>query len=77
MVILIPLAFLLSIMLSLGRLYRDHEMTALAACGYGPLSIYRAVFLLAVPVAAVTAGLSLVLVPLTMELQFEALARCV
>ena len=74
-VILIPLAFLLSVMLSLGRLYRDHEMTALAACGYGPLSIYRAVFLLAVPVAAVTAALSLSLVPLTMELQFEALAR--
>lgn len=43
--ILIPLAFLLGIMLTLGRLHRDHEMTALAACGYGPLSVYRAVFL--------------------------------
>ena len=29
--LLIPLAFLLSIMLTLGRLYRDHEMAALAA----------------------------------------------
>ncbi len=75
LVMLIPLAFLLSIMLTLGRLYRDHEMTALAACGYGPLSVYRSVFLLAAPLALVTAGLSLFLVPLTMDLQFEALAR--
>jgi len=75
LVMLIPVAFLLSIMLTLGRLYRDHEMAALAACGYGPLSVYRAVFLLAVPLAALAAGLSLVLTPLVMELQFEALAK--
>ena len=75
LVMLIPLAFLLSIMLTLGRLYRDHEMAALAACGYGPLSVYRAVFLLAAPLAALTAGLSLFLTPLVMELQFEALAK--
>ncbi len=72
---LVPLAFLLSIMLTLGRLYRDHEMTALAACGYGPLSVYRAVFLLAAPLALVATGLSLFLVPLTMDIQFEALAK--
>ena len=73
--LLIPLAFLLSIVLTLGRLYRDHEMTALAACGYGPLSAYRAVFLLAVPLALLTAGLSLFLSPVTMEIQFELLAK--
>ena len=72
--LLIPLAFLLSIVLTLGRLYRDHEMTALAA-GYGPLSAYRAVFLLAVPLALLTAGLSLFLSPVTMEFQFELLAK--
>lgn len=75
LVVLVPLAFLLSVMLALGRMHRDHEMTALAACGYGPLSIYRAIFLLAIPVAAVTASFSLFLVPLTMDLQFEALAK--
>jgi lipopolysaccharide export system permease protein len=73
--ILIPLAFLLGIMLALGRLYRDHEMTALAACGYGPLSVYRAVFLLAAPLALLTAGLSFLVVPATMEFQFEVLAK--
>lgn len=75
LVVLIPLGFLLSIMLTLGRLYRDHEMTALAACGYGPLSVYRAVLLLAVPLAVFTAILSLLLVPLTMDWQFEVLAK--
>ncbi len=75
LVVLVPLAFLLSVMLTLGRLYRDHEMVALAACGYGPLSVYRAVLLLAVPLALITAGLSLGLVPLTMDLQFEVLAK--
>ncbi len=73
--VLIPLAFLLGIMLALGRLYRDHEMTALAACGYGPLSVYRAVFLLALPLALFAAGLSFLGVPAIMELQFEVLAR--
>ncbi|MBL8250773.1 MAG: LptF/LptG family permease, partial [Candidatus Competibacter sp.] len=43
--------------------------------GYGPLSIYRAIFLLAVPLAAVTAILSLAVVPLTMDYQFEVLAK--
>jgi len=73
--LLIPLAFLLSIMLTLGRLYRDHEMTVLAACGYGPLSVYRAVFLLAALLAVVTAGLSFLAVPALMEFQFEVLAK--
>lgn len=75
LVVLLPLAFLLSVMLTLGRLYRDHEMTVLAACGYGPLSAYRAIFLLATPLALLTAGLSLFLVPSIMDLQFEVLAK--
>jgi lipopolysaccharide export system permease protein len=74
-IFLMPLAFLLSVMLTLGRLYRDHEMVALAACGQGPLSVYHAVFLLAAPVALLTAGLSLFVVPITMEWQFEVLNR--
>jgi len=75
LIFMIPLAFLLSIMLALGRLYRDHEMVALAACGQGPLSVYHAVFLLAAPVALVTAGLSLFVAPVTMEWRFEVLNR--
>lgn len=73
--LLIPLAFLLGVMLALGRLYRDHEMTALAACGYGPLAIYRAVFQLATPLAAFVIWLTLWAVPAVMQFQFEVLAK--
>ncbi|HAS51293.1 MAG TPA: LPS export ABC transporter permease LptF [Gammaproteobacteria bacterium] len=74
-IVLAPLAFLLSIMLTLGRLYRDHEMTALAAGGQGPLAVYRAVFLLATPLALLTLGAALFLLPVIMQWQFEALAK--
>jgi lipopolysaccharide export system permease protein len=75
LVILIPLAFLLSLMLTLGRLYRDHEVTALIACGYGPFSIYRAILLLAIPLSIITAVLSMMLVPMIMDFQFAVLAK--
>jgi lipopolysaccharide export system permease protein len=75
LVVLIPLGFLLSVMLTLGRLYRDHEMTALAAGGYGPLAVYRAVLLLAAPLALASGILAFVVVPATMELRFEMLAK--
>lgn len=74
-IMLAPLAFLLSLMLALGRLYRDHEMAALAACGQGPLAVYRAVFLLATPLALLTVSVALFLLPTIMEWQFEALAK--
>ena len=75
LVLLMPLAFLLSVMLTLGRLYRDHEMIVLTACGYGPVQMYRAVFLLATPLSLMTAGLSFLLIPAIMELQFDVLAK--
>lgn len=38
----LPASFFLAIVLALGRLYRDSEMAALAACGIGPREMYRA-----------------------------------
>jgi len=35
-VFILPFALLLTVMLALGRLYRDSEMAALSACGIGP-----------------------------------------
>ena len=49
--ILLPVGLFLGIVLALGRLYHESEMTAVGACGIGPLSIYRPVVLLAVMVA--------------------------
>ncbi|MDQ2696530.1 MAG: LPS export ABC transporter permease LptF [Pseudomonadota bacterium] len=67
--VLTPPAFMLAIMLALGRLYRDNEMTALAACGLGPGGVYRPLFMLALPLALLVAVLSLYVVPMAMDLQ--------
>jgi lipopolysaccharide export system permease protein len=47
--VLVPIGLFLSIMLALGRLYRDSEMPAMMACRVGPSGIYRPLFWLTVP----------------------------
>jgi lipopolysaccharide export system permease protein len=49
--ILVPIALFLSVMLALGRLYRDSEMPAMMACRIGPGGVYRPLALLLVPLA--------------------------
>lgn len=49
MTVLIPIGLFLSIMLALGRLYRDSEMSAMVACRVGPGGIYRPVFWIMLP----------------------------
>lgn len=52
LMILIPIGLFLSILLAMGRLYRDSEMYAFMACGIGPAQLYRPVFLLAAVLTA-------------------------
>lgn len=61
--ILIPIGLFLSIMLALGRLYRDSEMSALMACGVGPRALYRPLIFFALLLAAVVGWLALVVSP--------------
>ena len=61
--ILIPIGLFLSIMLALGRLYRDSEMSALLACGVGPRAIYRPLTFFALLLAAIVGWLALVVSP--------------
>jgi len=49
MTVLIPIGLFLSVMLALGRLYRDSEMSAMVACRVGPGGIYRPVFWIMLP----------------------------
>ncbi len=49
--IVVPIGIFLSIMLALGRLYRDSEMPAMMACGVGPGRLYRSLMWLVVPLA--------------------------
>ena len=71
---LIPIGLFLSIMLSLGRLYRDSEMAAFMACGIGPTGLYRPLFLLGALLAALVAWLALVVSPLAVG-EVERIAR--
>lgn len=57
--VLVPIGLFLSIMLALGRLYRDSEMPAMMACRVGPSGIYRPMMWLLVPLAASVAWLSI------------------
>lgn len=57
--IVVPISLFLSIMLALGRLYRDSEMPAMMACRVGPGSVYRPVTWLVLPLALVVAWLAM------------------
>ena len=57
--ILVPVGLFLSIMMAMGRLYRDSEMPAMMACRVGPTGIYRPLLLLILPLTAGVAWLSL------------------
>lgn len=58
--VLIPVALYVSVVIGLGRLYNDQEMTILTAVGISSLRVYWAILLLALPVALAVGALSLV-----------------
>ena len=61
--VLVPIGLFLGIVLALGRLYHESEMTAMAACGVGTVSIYRPLALLTAAVVVALAALSYQIVP--------------
>jgi lipopolysaccharide export system permease protein len=61
--LLAPAVFL-AVLMALGRLARDSELIALTAGGIGPLRLYRAVLLFALPMILVAGWFSLVLQPM-------------
>jgi len=61
--LLVPIGLFLGIVLALGRLFHESEMTAMTACGVGPLSIYRPVAMLTLLVVVLLAILSFRVVP--------------
>ncbi len=60
---LLPAATFMALLMVLGRLYKDQEMSAIAAAGGGAGTLYKAVFLLIFPLSIVTFGLSLYVSP--------------
>lgn len=67
-IVVIPVALFLAVMLALGRLYRDSEMTTLMACGVGPSQLYRPLMAIAVMLAIVLAALTLEVAPWAVRL---------
>lgn len=60
---LIPVALLIGMMLAFGRLYRDHEISALHSAGLGPHQFYNGIFLFVAPLTLLLAAMVLYLVP--------------
>jgi lipopolysaccharide export system permease protein len=65
--LILPLAFFVSVLLALGRLYVDSEMVVIAACGVGPRRLLGIVLAPALLVALLVALLSLVVSPYATE----------
>ncbi|GAA4853878.1 LPS export ABC transporter permease LptF [Luteimonas vadosa] len=61
--LILPLALMLGLMLSVGRLYRDAEMPVLMSIGVGPRRLLRPLLLLAAPMVVAIAVVSLWLGP--------------
>lgn len=61
--LVLPVALMLGVMLSFGRLYHDSEMTAAIACGAEPRRLFRPIMGLAVLVALIVGWIALVTAP--------------
>lgn len=60
---LVPIALLIGMMLAFGRLYRDHEITAMLASGIGPSDFYKGIFMFVGPLTLLVAFLVLFIMP--------------
>jgi lipopolysaccharide export system permease protein len=61
--VIVPVGLLLAIVLALGRLYHDSEMTALQGCGFSPMRMLAPLSCFALVIAVGLAWLSFVQVP--------------
>jgi lipopolysaccharide export system permease protein len=59
----LPAALFMAVLMVLGRMYRDQEMSAVASAGGGAGTVYRSIFLLVFPLSLLAAGLSFYVSP--------------
>lgn len=71
--LLLPLTLFLAILLALGRLYVEHEMTVLRACGVGENDVLRHLLKPVLAMTAFTAALTLYVMPMALEYQYQVL----
>jgi lipopolysaccharide export system permease protein len=68
---LIPPTFFFAVLYVIGRMYRDSEIVAMESCGIGGVRVYRSLILVVIPVALITAWLSLFVTPWAGRLSAE------
>ncbi len=61
--LLLPVGFFLGIVFAFGRLYKDHEIVVMSACGMGYYHFYRPVFIVLIPLLVFSAYTNLWLNP--------------
>jgi lipopolysaccharide export system permease protein len=59
----LPASIFMAILMVLGRMYSNQEMAAIASAGGGAARLYRAIFLVIIPLSFVAASLSLYAAP--------------
>jgi len=69
--VILPFGLYIAVLLAFGRLYKDSEMTALAACGVGPMRVIRTVFLVAIGCSLLVAIFSFWATPWAHEKVFQ------
>src|SRR5262245_34314951 len=74
-VLTVPMAFLLGVLIGLGRLAADSELTAMSACGVGPASLYRPVLGTAAVASALVLFLYTVVLPPANAMLQSSMAR--
>ena len=55
--LLLPIGLFFGIVFAFGRLYKDHEIVVMNACGMGYGQFYKPIILILLPVFSLTAGL--------------------
>ncbi len=70
MVLIIPFSLFLAILISLGRMYKDSEITAMESCGIGIPHLIRALAVFVLLVAALVASLSFWVAPWAEKTQY-------
>ncbi len=73
--VLLPTTLYLSVVIALGRLYKDSEMTALFACGVSMARVLRPVFFISLVIAVIVASLSLYIRPWAYSTFFQIKAQ--
>lgn len=59
----LPVAIFISILMVLGRMYKDNEMTIIASAGAGVMRMYKAIFICVLPLSLIAGCLSFYVSP--------------